>query len=146
MTLVCHICCVSTGVYIPPGLPVRTLHDFHQHITNIFDCLLTDSPNANLYVCGDFNQYDFSFLDQCFDLCNIVDFPTFGNNTLDKFFCGEDVRVQFSAFSAPPLGNAIHLHKIVIVSRNFQCSSKLVYCTKFLIYGSPTKRNSRILY
>lgn len=110
-------------IYIPPGLPIQALHDFHQHVIKIFDYLLTDSPNANLYVCGDLNQYDFSFLNQCFDLCNIVNFPTFGNHTLDKFFCGEDVSQNFNAFSAPPLGSVVHLHKIVFVSKNFHYAS-----------------------
>ena len=58
-----------------------------------------------------------SFLFNLFNLCNIVSCPTFGNSTLDKFFCAQHTASDYSAVTAPPLGNALHAHQIVFISR-----------------------------
>ena len=116
-------------IYIPPGILAQSFHDFQQYVIHVFDFLLTTSPEANLYLCGDLNQYDFSFLTQCFDLDNIVSFPTYRDNTLDKFFCHVKAVNDFNAVSAPPLGSATHLHNVVFISKNFTraCNNDLLY-------------------
>ena len=110
-------------IYIPPGILAHVFQDFEQYVIQVFDFLLSKSPEADLFVCGDLNQYDFSFLSQSFDLCNIVDFPTFHDSALDKFFCHRDAAGSFAAVSSPPLGSANHAHKVVFISKNVLRSS-----------------------
>ena len=110
-------------IYIPPGIPIQTFRDFQLYVTSVFDFLLDATPEANLFVCGDLNQFDFSFLSQYFDLYNIVDFATFRNHTLDKFLCKKSAAKDFKATSAPPLGSATYLHNIVFISKNTMCLS-----------------------
>ena len=73
-------------LYIPPGLKADTFQSIKQFITDCLDAFLIDNPEAVLYLCGDFNRYDVSFLSDQFNLTNVVDTPTFGNNVLDNFF------------------------------------------------------------
>ena len=105
-------------IYFPPGLRSEVFCDFQAFVINIFDYLLMQSPDANLYVCGDLNTYDFSFLTSNFNMFNIVDFPTFGRNTLDKFYCCKNMIDSFTSLSAPPLGYAVHAHNVVFISKN----------------------------
>jgi hypothetical protein len=72
--------------YVPPGLSAELFLLFRQHVTDILDYVLKLSPNANVFVCGDFNRYDFSFLSNEFNMLNIVHVPTFRNATFDNFF------------------------------------------------------------
>lgn len=104
-------------LYIPPNLNSETFESVNDYIVNCLDYILNLNPEVSLYVCGDFNRYDMSFICNHFNFCNIVSSPTFGNNTLDKFFCSQHVVNDFSAKTAPPLGNAIHAHRVVFVSR-----------------------------
>ena len=110
-------------VYVPPGLHAHTFHDFQEYVTNAFDFLLSRAPDAKLYLCGDLNQYDFSFLTTAFHLYNVVDFQTFRDNTLDKFFCSKNVFNEFRSICAPPLGFAVHSHNVVFISKNASCVS-----------------------
>ena len=112
--------CFLLCVYIPPNLNVEIVSSIKSYLTDALDHLLSLSPNAAIYVCGDFNKYDCTFLTHQFNLTNIVDFPTFGNNILDKFFCEEGNQNLFTAFPAPPLGSANNLHKVIFISRNMQ--------------------------
>ena len=104
--------------YIPPNLSSEMFFAIKDYVIATFDFILASYPDAKIYLSGDLNQYDFSFLPQSFDLVNIVNFPTLGNNNLDKFFCYNHVADTFSAFSAPPLGFAMHLHKTVFISKH----------------------------
>ena len=104
-------------LYIPPNLSSDTFVFVQDYIVNCLDYVLNMFPNASLYVCGDFNRYDMSFLYNQFNLCNIVSSPTFGNKVLDKVFCFEHSANHMSTRTAPPLGNAIFGHSIVFVSR-----------------------------
>ena len=58
-------------------------------------------------------------------LCATVHVPTFGNSTLDKFFCDDYVQERFCVKICPPLGIAINAHNIVTVYQDGQddCSS-----------------------
>lgn len=112
------VLCFLLCAYIPPNLTADVFSSMKCHIIDIYDHLLSLYPNATVYLCGDFNQYDFSFASYHFNLVNVVDIPTFGNNILDKFFCDENLRDTFSVFAAPPLGSANNLHKVIFVSRS----------------------------
>ena len=69
-------------------------------------------------MCGDFNRYDFSFLNKEFDLTNIVQVPTFRDAILDNFFCETNDADKFKAASAPPLGTAVNSHNVIVISRS----------------------------
>ena len=109
----CYLLCA----YVPPGLIVDSFDLLKKFVAEIFDYVLRLTPDAKLYVCGDFNRYDFTFLSTEFNLVNIVCVPTFRDATLDKFFCDADLTEFFSVVNAPPLGNAINLHNVVVISR-----------------------------
>ena len=104
-------------LYIPPNLRSEIFASVKNYIVNCLDFVLNMNPEASFYVCGDFNRYDLSFIVNQFNLCNIVTLPTFGNTVLDKFFCLQHFANNFSANVAPPLGNAVHAHQIVFISR-----------------------------
>ena len=109
-------------IYIPPGLSSECFNHISRHIVRVLDYVLSLTPNASLYVCGDFNRYNLSFLTGGFGLNGIVHLPTFGDAILDNFFC--EVENEFEVKIAPPLGTAVNLHKIVIVSRNMKSSDR----------------------
>lgn len=112
--------------YVPPGLTVDIFSQFRYHISDVIDQLLQSTPDANVFVCGDFNRYDFSFLTTEFNLCNIVHVPTFRDAILDKFYCDEERTGKLIAEAAPPLGSAIYLHNVIIISncsRNVNCDN-----------------------
>ena len=88
-------------LYVPPGLRSDSFQAVKQFIIDCLDCFLCEKPNATLYLCGDFNRYDMSFLDDHFNLTNIVSTPTFGNAVLDKFFCAEAATDTFSVTVGP---------------------------------------------
>ena len=102
--------------YVPPNLRSDVIESFEKFITDCLDFLLSDTPNAALYFCGDLNRHNFNFLSLSFNLANIVHVPTFGNATLDKFFCDESIQSSFNVTVGPPLGEAIHAHKTVLIS------------------------------
>jgi hypothetical protein len=105
-------------VYLPPGLKAEVFTLFKNYVISIFDTILSDNPEASIFLCGDCNRYDFSFLNFHFNLVNIVTAHTFGNATLDKFFCHESVLGDYKTDIAPPLGNAVNAHRIVFISQN----------------------------
>jgi hypothetical protein len=108
--------------YLPPGLKAEIFLSFVEYISVCFDFVLSDNPDAVIYVCGDFNRYDLTFLRDDYDLSNIVNFPTYGSATLDKFFCSLNMKHFFHAASAPGLGTASFSHSVVVVSRKLLTS------------------------
>ena len=101
-------------------MKVEVLSSFSAYLTDCFDFILMDNPEAHIYVCGDVNRHDLSFLTRDYNIENVVNFPTFGNVTLDKFFCPRNLYSCFHATAAPGLGTAFHTHSIVVISRNMQ--------------------------
>ena len=112
-------------VYVPPGIRATIFSELSEFICNVFDFLLSLSPEAKISFCCDLNQYDFSFLSTEFDLDNIIDFPTFRNNTLDKFYCnrptarfGDSIADNLIPTCAPPLGSVVNSHNVILISKN----------------------------
>ena len=116
--------------YLPPGLNSDTFASFKQYIVVCFDFILDVTPEATLFLCGDFNRYDLSFLSTQFKLSNIVDVPTFGDAILDKFICHADSVNNFHVTTAPGLGPAVHCHNIVLISRNVTFVKETVHFQK----------------
>ena len=59
-------------VYAPPNLHVDTIVAFQHYIGDIFDHLLCVTPNAEIYIAGDLNRHDFSFMSSHFNIVNIL--------------------------------------------------------------------------
>ena len=110
-------------VYIPPGLRSEMFSSVVEYIRGCIDFILFDSPNSVIFVCGDLNRYNLTFLINEYDLENIVDFPTFGEANLDKFYCPSNLQHRFRATNAPGLGSALYSHCIVVIHRSCQPAS-----------------------
>ena len=110
----CHMLCM----YVPPNLSRDTFLSIEQYICECLDFLLETNPETSLFVCGDCNRYNFEFLTCYFNLVNIVQVPTFGNATLDKFFCDSSLHAKLFVNANPPLGNAVNAHNVVMIHRN----------------------------
>lgn len=54
-------------LYIPPNFTSVTFVSVSDYIVNCLDYVLNMHPEASLYLCGDLNRYDISFLDNLFD-------------------------------------------------------------------------------
>lgn len=119
-------------IYIPPSIKSEYFEIFENLVITTFDSLLNITPNANIYVCGDLNRYDFSFLTRYYDLSNIVNEPTFANAILDKVFCKTCLMNDFNAVTLPSLGVALHAHKIVLVSKNISSVRKKAHIRRVL--------------
>ena len=74
-------------VYISPGLKSEVFSSVREYITDCIDFILNCYPDSSIYVCGDLNRYDLTFLTNYYDLDNVIDAPTFGDATLDEFNC-----------------------------------------------------------
>jgi hypothetical protein len=117
-------------VYAPPNLLVETILSFQCYIINVFDHLLCRTPDAEIHVTGDLNRHDFSLLSKHLNIVNIVDVPTFGDATLDKFYCNAYSVNDFTVATAPPLGTATNSHRIVCVFRTQASSTVDVHFQK----------------
>jgi hypothetical protein len=136
-------------VYAPPNLQADTILSFQYYIIDVFDHLLCQTPNAEIYVAGDFNRHDFSLLSHHLNITNIVDVPTFGDVTLDKFYCNSQAVSDFTIETVQPLGTAKNSHKIVLVSRmSTSCTSDVHLHKVFdfrrsnLLFFQDTLRNA----
>ena len=59
-------------LYVPPNLKSEIVVSVKDYIVNCLDYVLNLNPEASIYLCGDFNQYDLSFLSDQFNMCNLV--------------------------------------------------------------------------
>jgi hypothetical protein len=55
----CNACLLCA--YLPPGLKMETFQSFVEYVSECFDYILVNNPEAIFYVCGDFNRYDLTF-------------------------------------------------------------------------------------
>ena len=96
--------------YIPPGLTVKDHDCITEFLSTELEALLTVNPNQSLIVCGDFNDFQTSFLVEDFNLVNKVTLPTRQNSMLDLIFMDECLTDMYaeSAIIGPPLGKSDH--------------------------------------
>ena len=93
-------------VYHPPRSNNKDL--LIQHLIDTADFMRTKFPRAKLVLCGDFNEINCCDIQDPLQLTQVVNFPTHGNNTLDKIFT--DVADQYlTPRPLPPFGRSTHL-------------------------------------
>ena len=91
-------------VYHPPRADNKIMLEY---LMESISSIEAQFPNCGTIVLGDFNQLDTSRLRSCFDLKNIVPFPTRGPNFLDKVFT--NLKGHYCvATKLPPFGLSDH--------------------------------------
>ncbi len=95
-------CIILSSVYIPPSAnedtALRELHNMISRHENSY-------PDAAVVILGDFNHCDLR--KSIPKLHQLVNFPTRGNNTLDK--CYTNIRNAYAAVPKPHFGKCDHL-------------------------------------
>ena len=124
----CHLVCT----YVPPNLNCDSFSAIERYFCDCLGFFLNEYPETALFFCGDCNRYNFDFLINQFNLVNVVHVPTFGEATLDKFFCDEDFQASLTVEKGPPLGNAVHAHNTVMIHRNLTTDNNKVHLHKVL--------------
>ena len=67
-------------IYHPSGINDELMIN---HLFESIKTLETKFPNCGIIISGDFNKLNVRSLKNSFNLCQIMNFPTRGNNTLD---------------------------------------------------------------
>ena len=70
-------------IYHPPG---NNDTDLQAHVTENLDSILSSHPNSGIILTGDFNEFRHRRLCCSFNLKQIVNHATRGDNILDKVF------------------------------------------------------------
>ena len=70
-------------IYHPPG---NNDTDLQAHVTENLDSILSSHPNSGIILTGDFNEFRHRRLCSSFNLMQIVNHATRGDNILDKVF------------------------------------------------------------
>ena len=99
------------GIYIPPGLAASAFNQTRDDLQSALDNFLVSFPNYNIIIAGDFNQYNMSFLDQCFSLRNIVRCPTRLSANLDHIYIDKSLLDKYNSDKVevgPPIGKSDH--------------------------------------
>ncbi len=102
---------IIVGMYLRPGVDVKTFDDFCQNFISVIDDVLKRNPFHSLVVAGDFNQYDRSFLISNLSLRNIVPGPTRGDSHLDQIFVDMRLLELYdlkNVVVGPPIGRSDH--------------------------------------
>ena len=82
--LPCGLNSIILGViYHPPG---NNDTDLQAHVTENLDSILSSHPNSGIILTGDFNEFRHRRLCSSFNLKQIVNHATRGDNILDKVF------------------------------------------------------------
>lgn len=98
-------------VYFPPDLLIRDLKVFHEEIVQKFDQLLTENPDHNVIIAGDFNHFNVDNLCTDLSLLDLVKQPTRGRNILDHVLVSDSLSEFYNEnlvdYDAP-IGNSDH--------------------------------------
>lgn len=98
-------------VYIPPATNAQALNSIREAIVQWFDDLLSDHPDHNVIIAGDFNQFHVGHLCADLSLMDIIKQPTRKNNILDHILISEGLSESYDcelvAYDAP-IGNSDH--------------------------------------
>ena len=76
------------------------------HLCTTTQNLMLKHKTAKMFVCGDFNKLNMTEYEQTFNLRQLVDFSTRGQNTLDLLMT--DIREYVTPIKTAPLGNSDH--------------------------------------
>ena len=102
-----HVVLVS--LYLPPCMSASDTVSVYSYICDALESHLLSHPDSSIVICGDFNDFNTSSLEVNFDLKNIVNTATRGNNILDKVFVPANNTLIFDDCKVlPPLSTSDH--------------------------------------
>ena len=96
--------------YIPPNLPSALHRLLEDSIIAHSDYFTAEDPHNNLIICGDFHDFDCSFLLSQLLYTNLVVQPTRATSILDQIWISEGLEMSYSneAKIGPPIGSSDH--------------------------------------
>jgi hypothetical protein len=100
-------------IYVPPDVSRSHSSDVNCFIVENFDTLLSQYPDFDVIICGDFNSLPCNFSNDL-NVSNIVKSPTRGNSSLDLFFASDPISAKFNATVRSPIGNSDHRSVLVL--------------------------------
>jgi ribonuclease P/MRP protein subunit RPP40 len=97
-------------VYIPPEFANTSQYsaDINNHFINNCDIILAKSPDLRICLTGDFNRLNCADFNDNLSLVDCVNQPTRGNVILDRFFCSEEIVMNYNVRVQAPLQNSDH--------------------------------------
>jgi len=99
----CFVC-----IYIPPSSVIQSSSDVLSFITLNLDNILSDFPDYDVIITGDFNRLNVSYLLSAFDLQNVVCVPTRGDAILDLVLLSSSLQNQYETTVGPPVSTSDH--------------------------------------
>ena len=96
--------------YIPPNLPSTEKLCITDFLENAMDEQLSQCPELQQIVTGDFNDFDSSFLCTYFNMENRVTLPTRGDSLLDQLWISSPLLSHYASYAevGPPLSTSDH--------------------------------------
>jgi hypothetical protein len=95
-------------IYVPPLSVIRSSQDVIYFITNNLDNFMLQNPDYRLFLTGDFNRLNVSYLLNSFDLENCVKYPTRKNAILDLVLLSSSIADQYLIDISSPVGTSDH--------------------------------------
>ena len=99
----CLVC-----LYLPPSSVIGFSTEIINFIVSNLDSMLGCFPEYSLFITGDFNRIDISYLCQAFDLKNTVSEPTRGAVILDYVLLSPTLLDHYVTTVGPPVATSDH--------------------------------------
>ena len=108
-------------IYIPPSSVVQAPHDVVSFIIENLDNFMLQNPDYELFLTGDFNRLNVSYLLNSFDLENTVKFPTRKKAILDLVLLSPSLIDQYRIDIGSPISTSDHCS--ILCSPNRVCNA-----------------------
>ena len=116
---------IMASVYHPPQNNIALKNYLFQSL----DCALVKYPKAGIVILGDFNQFKPGNWTLSFNLKQVVNKPTRGNNILDKIYTTLP-KYYCDVLVLPPIGLSDHSSILFCPAIQYSMSHSPVYTTK----------------
>lgn len=91
------------NIYHPPNLLKRQRDETINHIITTMSKYLNKHKSAKFCLCGDFNDLETGAITTLIPITQLVDFPTRGENILDKIFTDVDEYINIGCNRQPAI-------------------------------------------
>jgi hypothetical protein len=91
------------NIYHPPNLLKKQRDETINHIITTMSKYLNKHKSAKFCLCGDFNDLETGAITTLFPITQLVDFPTRGENILDKIFTDVDEYINIGYNRQPAI-------------------------------------------
>ena len=96
-------------IYVPPSINAGLTSMLNDFIVDLVDLCQNDSPEATIYILGDFNQFSTVGVESLLNVHNIVTNPTRKQATLDKILISSNaVKYYDHTLILDPIGSSDH--------------------------------------